>query len=194
MKKILGLTVSALMVMGLVGSGTWAFFSDTETIGSNVLLAGTLDLGLDESSGQNPTGGLTGTFSASDWAPGDTIDSTVYVNNEGSMAMTSVNLTITHEAVADGTPGTISPLLGGSTDNLDEMIIATTATWNGSSIASMAGQSLSALNSLGSVELGSLPADTEVPLHIVWTFSTTATNGCQGDSVNMTMTFLGKQQ
>jgi len=46
MKKILGLTVSAMMVMGLVGGGTWAFFSDTETSTGNVLQAGTLDLNL----------------------------------------------------------------------------------------------------------------------------------------------------
>jgi predicted ribosomally synthesized peptide with SipW-like signal peptide len=44
MKKILGLTVSALMVMGLVGSGTWAFFSDTETSAGNTITAGTLNL------------------------------------------------------------------------------------------------------------------------------------------------------
>jgi predicted ribosomally synthesized peptide with SipW-like signal peptide len=44
MKKILGLTVAALMVMGLVGGGTWAYFSDTETSTGNVLTAGTLDL------------------------------------------------------------------------------------------------------------------------------------------------------
>ena len=44
MKKILGLAVAALLVMGLVGGGTWAYFSDTETSAGNVLTAGTLDL------------------------------------------------------------------------------------------------------------------------------------------------------
>ena len=32
MKKILGLTVAALMVMGLIGGGTWAYFTDPEQI------------------------------------------------------------------------------------------------------------------------------------------------------------------
>ncbi|MFC2039082.1 TasA family protein [Chloroflexota bacterium] len=44
MKKILGLTVAALMVMGLVGGGTWAYFSDPESSPNNILTAGTLDL------------------------------------------------------------------------------------------------------------------------------------------------------
>ena len=31
MKKILGLTVAAILVMALVGGGTWAYFRDVET-------------------------------------------------------------------------------------------------------------------------------------------------------------------
>ena len=46
MKKILGLTVVALLIMGLVGGGTWAYFSDPETSTGNILTAGTLDLTL----------------------------------------------------------------------------------------------------------------------------------------------------
>jgi spore coat-associated protein N len=48
MKKILGLTVAAMMVMGLVGGGTWAYFSDTETSTTNLFTAGTLDLTVDD--------------------------------------------------------------------------------------------------------------------------------------------------
>jgi len=44
MKKILGLTVAALLVMGLVGGGTWAYFTDVETSEDNVFTAGTLNL------------------------------------------------------------------------------------------------------------------------------------------------------
>jgi len=48
MKKILGLTVAALLVMGLVGGGTFAYFSDVETSSANVITAGTLDLTLND--------------------------------------------------------------------------------------------------------------------------------------------------
>ncbi len=44
MKKILGLTVAALLVMGLVGGGTWAYFSDPEQSLGNTITAGTLNL------------------------------------------------------------------------------------------------------------------------------------------------------
>ncbi len=47
MKKILGLTVAALLVMALVGGGTWAYFSDVETSTGNTFTAGTLDLEVD---------------------------------------------------------------------------------------------------------------------------------------------------
>ncbi|MFA5761408.1 MAG: TasA family protein, partial [Dehalococcoidales bacterium] len=44
MKKILGLAISALLLIGLVGGGTWAYFSDTETSNDNTWTAGTLNL------------------------------------------------------------------------------------------------------------------------------------------------------
>ena len=50
MKKILGLTVAALLVMALVGGGTWAYFSDVETSTGNVFTAGTLNLDLTDTS------------------------------------------------------------------------------------------------------------------------------------------------
>ena len=59
MKKILGLAVAAMMVMAMVGAGTWAFFSDTETV-SGSIVAGTLDV----------TKGGTVTFALIDQSPG----------------------------------------------------------------------------------------------------------------------------
>ena len=84
MRKIIGLTVAALLVMGLVGGGTWAYFSDTETSGTNVLSAGTLDLTL---------GGATAPFSIAGMQPGDSGDPEVSwtLTQSGSL---SGNLTI----------------------------------------------------------------------------------------------------
>jgi predicted ribosomally synthesized peptide with SipW-like signal peptide len=52
MKKILGLSVAALLIIAMVGGATWAFFQDTESSTGNRLTAGTLDLTLD-----NPVAG-----------------------------------------------------------------------------------------------------------------------------------------
>ncbi len=44
MKKILGLTIAAMLIIGLVVGGTLAYFTDTETITVDTFTAGTIDL------------------------------------------------------------------------------------------------------------------------------------------------------
>ena len=44
MKKIIGLILASLLIVGIVGSGTWAFLSDSEASQNNTLTAGILDL------------------------------------------------------------------------------------------------------------------------------------------------------
>jgi predicted ribosomally synthesized peptide with SipW-like signal peptide len=44
MKKIIGLTIAALLIIGIVGAGTFAYFSDTATSTGNTFTAGTLVL------------------------------------------------------------------------------------------------------------------------------------------------------
>jgi spore coat-associated protein N len=46
-KKILGLTIAILVVIGLVAGGTFAYFSDTETSENNQFTAGVIDLEVD---------------------------------------------------------------------------------------------------------------------------------------------------
>jgi predicted ribosomally synthesized peptide with SipW-like signal peptide len=81
MKKIIGLTVAALMVMGLVGGGTWAYFSDTESSTGNVFAAGTLDLEVDSA---NPW--ASAYVSISDMQPGQaTTNTTIQLENIGNL-------------------------------------------------------------------------------------------------------------
>ena len=55
MKKVLGLTVALLLLSGMTGIGTWAYFSDTETSAGNQMAAGTLDLKTDDVDGVSQT-------------------------------------------------------------------------------------------------------------------------------------------
>ena len=64
-KKIIGLVIAAVALAGSVGSGTWAYFSDTEQSTGDSLCAGTLDLNIDSG---NTAGN---TFSVTAVAPGD---------------------------------------------------------------------------------------------------------------------------
>jgi len=53
MKKIIGLTIAALLIMGIVGGSTYAYFSDTETSTGNAFAAGTLNLTVNTNDGSN---------------------------------------------------------------------------------------------------------------------------------------------
>ncbi|MBA7601486.1 hypothetical protein ES703_08561 [subsurface metagenome] len=55
MKKILSLTIAIVLIIGVVAGGTWAYFSDTETATGNVFTAGTIDISLNPSGGQDVT-------------------------------------------------------------------------------------------------------------------------------------------
>jgi predicted ribosomally synthesized peptide with SipW-like signal peptide len=77
MKKILGLSVAAMMIMALVGGGTWAFFSDPEAIVDNVFTAGTIDLHVDGDMSWTDTIGWTNV------APGTT--DTLAFENAGTI-------------------------------------------------------------------------------------------------------------
>ena len=79
MKKILGLTITAVLVIGIIGGGTFAYFSDTESSANNTLTAGTLDLNID--------GGdlAVTTLDVSDVAPGDSGADNSTLANVGSM-------------------------------------------------------------------------------------------------------------
>jgi predicted ribosomally synthesized peptide with SipW-like signal peptide len=81
MKKIIGLTVAAMMVMGLVGGGTWAYFSDPEVSGQNLFAAGTLDL--EVGGGSDTSYQLFA--SLSNKKPGDSGNGTVALDYAGSL-------------------------------------------------------------------------------------------------------------
>jgi predicted ribosomally synthesized peptide with SipW-like signal peptide len=78
-KKILIGVMSLVVVLGLVGGGAFAVFSDTETSTGNTFTAGTLDLVL-SNDGTNFYNGETGTWSSpANWAPGDEVKKPIYL-------------------------------------------------------------------------------------------------------------------
>ena len=81
MKKILGLTVAILLIVGLCSIGTWAYFLDTESSTGNTLAAGTLDLSWTNESG------VPLPFDVDSMAPGDTVEARISVRNTGSLGL-----------------------------------------------------------------------------------------------------------
>jgi len=91
MKKIIGLTIALLLLVGMAGIGSWAFFNDVETSTGNVLAAGTLDLKTDDADG------ISQTLLASNMAPGDTVGpETIVLKNSGSLPGASLDLSFTY--------------------------------------------------------------------------------------------------
>ncbi len=104
MKKILGLAVAAFMVMGLVGGGTWAYFSDPETSTGNVFTAGTLNM--------IPSTNGTSTASYSVTAGGD-----------------GINGFVTFSALEPGDTGSITWVLFNDSTVPGDLTIASTITF-----------------------------------------------------------------
>ncbi|MFC2040329.1 TasA family protein, partial [Chloroflexota bacterium] len=91
MKRILGLTIVVLLLMGMAGIGTWAYISDVETSTGNVLAAGTMDLKT------NDVDGVSQTLLATNMKPGDTIGPEIItLKNAGSVAGSSLDLGFTY--------------------------------------------------------------------------------------------------
>lgn len=88
MKKILISILAVAIVAALIGAGSFAYFTDTETSTLNVFTAGSLDLAL-QGGTQNPADAdsVIATWESPDgWAPGDPLTGTLMCTNEGSVA------------------------------------------------------------------------------------------------------------
>ncbi len=106
MKKILGLTVAAVLVMALVGGGTWAYFSDPETSAGNTLTAGTLNLVVGAA---DPT---TANFTLTTKVPGDNGTIVWALDNDGD---TDGYLDITFGTIVDSENTVWEPETGDNT-------------------------------------------------------------------------------
>lgn len=209
MKKILGLSIAALLVMGLVGGGTWAYFSDPETSTGNILSAGTLDLTLNGANANvNIMAGLVNK------APGDS-DNTSFATlaNAGSVAgeldiatgaATNTESVGATEYEADviggagagelGANAEIAPWLDLNADGVfdagsdkalksDNTVVTTTLQWN--TVDNFASKTW---NEVISANMTGTPR-----FYLAWRIPTSANNTIQGDSFTLGFTFTLEQ-
>jgi predicted ribosomally synthesized peptide with SipW-like signal peptide len=121
MKKILGLSIAALLVIAMVAGGTFAYFNDTETSTDNTITAGTLNL-VPAASGSITNGSFNaGTYAASVTPLGDGVDgyvtfAKVSPGNSGEVIWTLTNngnlggyLSVTMTRTADNDNGFTEP-------------------------------------------------------------------------------------
>ena len=91
MKRMLGLTIAFLLLLGMAGIGTFAYFIDVENSAINQLAAGTLDLKT------NDADGVTQTLYADHLEPGETVGpSMIILNNSGSVAGATLDISFSY--------------------------------------------------------------------------------------------------
>jgi len=88
-KKILvSVFIIGLVAFGL-GYGTYSYFSDTAQSTDNILTAATYDIKLWGSSWEDT---VSGTWSISNWAPGQNHSATLYIKNAGTIKVVTMSI------------------------------------------------------------------------------------------------------
>lgn len=190
MKRILGLTISFILLIGMTGIGTWAYFSDVETSNGNVLAAGTLDLKTDD------VDGVSQTLLATNMKPGDIVGpETIILKNSGSVQGSSLDLSFTYTE-SDSNPNPVN-MSANATAAIVEVI---TLNYGGSSILS----SVSDNNSNGYKDVqdlknanlsgltGIAPSATKA-FEIAVQLRSSASKDFQADGISVTMNFILNQ-
>ena len=191
MKKILGLTIAAVIIIATAGVGTYALFSDTETSSANTFIAGTLDLKT------GSTDGVSGTLGSSAMAPGDYIPETAAVltlNNAGSIDGSTMDISCSY-IESDGS-GSTEDTVNIDADDVAAMMIITTLNDGETDLLS----SITDYNSNGEVDLedfandaftglDGIDASDSADFEIQVEFDSSAGNDYQNDGIEVTFTF-----
>lgn len=202
MKKILGLTLAAVLVIAAVGGSTWAYFSDTESSANNTLSAGTMDLNI------NGGNSAVTTFSVSSAAPGDSGNGSSILANAGNM---SGELDILFSAVTN-TGGAGGGEFEDGVGNLGAVAqiavyidVDSSNTWSSGDIGLKSDATTYAhptalnydfINNYGGDTwdaIETMAAAASDKFVVAWQLPTSAGNNIQGDSVSFDITFTLEQ-
>lgn len=190
MKKIVGLSLALIMIVGMIGVETFAYFTDNETSSGNQLVAGTLDLKT------NYADGVSQTLYATDMAPGATLGpSTITLKNDGTTNGATLDIGFSY-AESDGSPNSVNK----TADEVAAMMEIITLNYGGFSLLS----SISDINSNGYKDvydlknsnltgLSGIAASDTKNFDISVRLRSETGNDFQADGITMTMTFTLKQ-
>ena len=212
MKKIIGLSIAALLIIGIVGVGTFAYFSDTATSTDNTWTAGTLVLSeattgsaINNSYVVTPGGGINGSvqFGLTDPVkPGSSGIITWTLNNTGNVPgkLTLVSAT-TFNDTATNAPKTaalaalaISDPVGTPWDLNTKMMVWVTR--DGTDILGSTGTyvAMSGLQTALNLEISkTITIGTPMVYVLHWQVPTSAGNEIQGDTAQLDITFTLNQ-
>ena len=190
MKRIVGLAIALILLVGMCGIGTWAYFSDVETSASNELTAGTLDLKTDD------VDGVSQTLLAINMAPGDTVGpQTITLKNTGSVEGLTLDLAFSYVESDSGT----NPV-NMSADATAAVLEITTLNYGGSDIlTSVSDINTNSYKDIEDLKNADLTGQTGIDasgtkdFDIAVQFRGDVGHEFQSDGINITMTFILNQ-
>lgn len=192
----------SIMVVGIaatmLGAGTLAYFSASQTSGTNLFTAGTIAMSVN---GQDP---WTGTFNATlqDLKPCMKGWGNVTVQNTGTNPM-DVWLRISNVAVGGGLhpSSEFGEDPSDTLNNIDQWIIYDLVVNGTEQISDTAGYTITrnvTVNTTGVagnyVWLGNLTAGSQMTVNQSFKLNCTTTNWAQGDNMTFVVTFVGQQR
>ena len=209
MKKIIGLTIAALLIIGIVGVGTFAYFSDTAASNGNTWTAGTLVLS-EVTAGSathnsfvvTPGGGINGgvQFGLTDpVVPQSSGTITWTLNNTGNVAgtLTMVVATTFGQGGAPNAPETAAETALGGVKGLDTGITIW-VTRNGTPILGTSGtpvpmSDVAILTTGLNIERQSLVTAAPLVYVLNWQVLASVGNEIQGDTAQLDISFTLNQ-
>jgi predicted ribosomally synthesized peptide with SipW-like signal peptide len=209
-KKVLWLALALLLVAGMTGAGTFAYFSDTETSTGNTFTAGTLDLQVSDDSSVDPDpwgDGVDLTWVMNNMVPGgSSVTNTVSLQNVGSVQGNHVEISFSHtldenpvesDTNPNSQPGDLAKWLEITAMQYDGVnILPQLVDANGNGWIDLEDVTLSA-NTVEDGPLDNLPSPEAVggtgTLSMTISFRAEATNDIQGDILTTTVFFTLNQ-
>jgi predicted ribosomally synthesized peptide with SipW-like signal peptide len=209
MKKIIGLSIAALLIIGIVGVGTFAYFSDTAASTGNTWTAGTLVLSeVTTGSAANnsyvvtPGGGINGSvqFGLTDPVkPGSSGTITWTLKNNGNLpgtlTMPAGASPLTNISFNENPPENAPEHAADSTDaiGLGQKLMVWVTRFDGTTTTDVIGTTgtyvaMSGLAALSS-ESNIMAAGGSLVYVLNWQVPTTVGNEIQGDSANLDISF-----
>jgi len=203
-KKILLSLISSAAMLTLVVGATYAFFSDNSTSNNNTFASGSLNLQLDDSDETTPAESVTGSITATDFAPGQSVSGFISLHNPGSLPIAEVEMTIdTTETLDGGVASDMREVLALTVleDDLTPDANCSGGTNITSAIDTQVGDGVGSLlisefDNLG-VDIydaiSGIGVGNTRNVCFTVTFQSTAGNEYQGDALSSTITFTGNQ-
>lgn len=190
-KKILGLIIVLLLMAGMSGLSTWAFFTDAETSSNNVFAAGTLDLKTDDQDG------VSQTLIATNMRRGDIVGPEIIIlKNSGSLASSTIDISFSY-IENDSSPNPVDM----SADDTASLITVTILKYAEANILTYVDDN----NSNGYIDVYDLAATSNLAglpginsgttknFEIAVRLNENVTGQYQADGIDITMTFSLKQ-